>query len=74
MSVVRSVLFALTLGSIPFSPLALLDARADQQHTDHIGISRSALVDAVRRATESFRDARFKDDTARLVGVEFRGQ
>jgi hypothetical protein len=57
MSVVRSVLFALILMWIPFSPFAF-EAGADQLHPDHIGASHSALVDAVRRATELFRDAR----------------
>ena len=57
MSVVRSVLFALILMWIPFPPFAF-EAGADQLHPDHIGASHSALVDAVRRATELFRDAR----------------
>jgi hypothetical protein len=58
MSVVRSVLFALVLASIPLSPLASLEAMAAQQHIGHISASHSAFVEAVRRATESFRDVR----------------
>jgi hypothetical protein len=57
-TVVRSVLFALVLALTPLSPLASLDAFAAQQHITHIGASRSEFVEAVRRATESFRDIR----------------
>jgi hypothetical protein len=57
MSIARSVLFVVALASAPLSPLALLDAAA-AQHPEHLGASGSPFVELVRRATESFRDAR----------------
>jgi hypothetical protein len=57
MSVVRSVVFATALALIPLSPFASLDAGA-AQHAEHAAASHSTLVEAVRQATEPFRDAR----------------
>ena len=58
MSVVRSVLFASVLAWASVSPFASPTAIAAQQHTEHIGASRSAFVEAVRGATQLFRDVR----------------
>ena len=58
MRLVGSVLCASVLALIPWSPFAPLAITAAQQHAEHVGASRSAFVEAVRRATESFRDAR----------------
>jgi hypothetical protein len=58
MSITQSVLFFLALASptqSSFVPHVDVDAA---QHAEHTGHSRSAFVEAVRRATESFRDAR----------------
>jgi hypothetical protein len=57
MSIARSVLFVMVLASTPLSPFASLDVDA-AQHAGHAASSRSALVEAVRQATESFRDVR----------------
>ena len=57
MSMVRSVLCATALALIPLSSFASLDAAA-AQHAEHFAASRSAFVEAVRRANELFRDAR----------------
>src|SRR4029453_11893135 len=57
MSISRSVLFVVALTSTPLSPFASIDTAA-AQHGEHAADSRSPLVAAVRRATESFRDAR----------------
>jgi len=57
MSIARSVLFALALASTPLSPLASLDVDA-AQHAGHGAGSPSAVVAAVRQATERFRDVR----------------
>ena len=43
---------------MPFLPFASLDAGAARQHLEHAVVSRSELVEAVRRATEPFTDVR----------------
>ena len=57
MSIVRSVLFVLAVVSTFLSPIASLDVDA-AQHAGHAAVSPSAFVEAVRRATEQFRDVR----------------
>lgn len=57
MSIVRSVLFVLAVVSTFLSPIASLDVDASQ-HTGHAAVSPSAFVEAVRGATEQFRDVR----------------
>lgn len=55
MSIVRSVLFIVTL-SAPM--LASSASQSVTEHASHQTVSPSALVQQVRQATESFRDAR----------------
>ena len=55
MSTARSVLLVVALASMPLSPFALFDAAA--QHGEHEASSPSPFVEAVRQATEPFRDA-----------------
>lgn len=57
MSIARSVLFVLTVASTSLSALASLRVDA-AQHAGHAGGSPSAFVEAVRQATERFRDIR----------------
>jgi hypothetical protein len=57
MSIARSGLFALGLALTPLSPFGSLDVDA-AQHAGHGAASPSAFVEAVRRATEQFRDVR----------------
>jgi hypothetical protein len=57
MSIARSVLFVLSVASTPPSPLASLDVDA-AQHAEHAAGSQSVFVEAVRQATERFRDVR----------------
>ena len=57
MSIARSILFALAVVSTSLSSLASLDVDA-AQHGGHGSGSPSALVEAVRQATEQFRDVR----------------
>lgn len=57
MIIARSVLFVLAVASTPLSPLTSLHVDA-AQHAGHVPSSRSAFVEAVRQATERFRDVR----------------
>ena len=56
MSTARSVLLVVALVSMPLSPIVLFGA--DTQHAEHDASSPSRFVEAVRQATEPFRDAR----------------
>ena len=57
MSIARSILFALFVVSTSLAPLAPLNVDA-AQHGGHAGGSPSAFAEAVRQATEQFRDVR----------------
>ena len=57
MSITGSILFALAVVSTSLSPLASLDDDA-AQHGGRANESPSAFVEAVRQATEQFRDVR----------------
>jgi hypothetical protein len=57
MSIARSILFVLAVASTPLSLLALADVDA-AQHAGHAAVSPSAFVEAVRQATQQFREVR----------------
>jgi hypothetical protein len=57
MSISGRILLALAVASTPVSPLASLSLEATQ-HGGHAAASPSAFVEAVREATEQFRDLR----------------